>query len=250
VIAEKDKKVFLSIVIPAYNEEKRITSTIERIIEYVHERALASEIIVVDDGSTDKTDQVVEEISQKNQFPIKILKNEQNMGKGFTVKKGALAALGEYILFSDSDMSTPIEEFDKMLPLLTNDCDVTIGSRAMKNSDIQIRQVWYREGMGKIFNFFVQLLVFQGIKDTQCGFKAFRHDPAKRIFSKVTVNRFGFDVEVLFLAKMLKLKIGEVPIKWLNSPASRVRCVTDSLNMFSSLVQIRLNKIKGLYKGL
>ena len=243
-------EIYLTVILPAYNEENRIKTTLEHIFDYIRGKDFKVEVIVVDDGSSDYTYEVVEEISKSNDFPIKTFGNDKNMGKGFTVKKGVLQSNGRFILFSDADMSTPIEEFDKMLPLLEKEYDIVIGSRAMYESDIQKRQVWYREGMGKIFNFFVQLLVFRGIKDTQCGFKAFKGDNAKRIFSKVTINRFGFDVELLYLAKKMQLKITEVPIVWINSPASRVRCFSDSLLMFMSLIKIRMNELLGYYRNI
>jgi len=245
---DSSREVFLSVVVPAFNEEKRIKGTLDRIIRYLATKDFRSEIIVVDDGSRDGTIAAVKSVEEANDFPVLILRNNRNMGKGYTVKKGVLGSVGRYILFSDADMSTPIDEFDKMQPLLEENYDVVIGSRALMDSDIKKRQAWYRERMGKMFNFLVRILVFKGIKDTQCGFKAFKGEVARRIFSKITINRFGFDVELLYLARKLDLRIIEVPIVWINSPASRVRCVSDSLFMFMSLIKIRLNDLLGKYK--
>ena len=244
------EEIYLSIIIPAYNEEDRIKKTLEHIFKYLSEKSFTFEFVIVDDGCTDETIDIVKNTIGDKDYSFKIVKNDHNMGKGFSIKKGVIESSGKFLLFSDADMSTPIEEFDKMIPFLEGGSDIVIGSRALNNSDIRKRQIWYREMMGKIFNFFVQLLVLKGIKDTQCGFKAFKADDAKRIFTKMTIYRFGFDVELLYLARILNLKITEVPIIWINSPASKVRCVTDSLSMFMSLIKIRYNRLIGIYKNL
>lgn len=232
----------LSIIIPAYNESKRIEGTLKEIALYLKRKAICSEIIIINDGSSDNTQSILESIKSRletEKISFIILLNEQNRGKGYSVKKGINQAEGEYILFSDADLSTPIEELEKLLPFLENQHDIALGSRALKNSQILVAQSWYRERMGKVFNFLVQLLVLKGIKDTQCGFKCFKREAAKKIFSLMETDGFTFDVEVLFLAKRMNLKIIEVPIKWLNSPESRVHPIRDSLAMLKELIRIR-----------
>lgn len=234
-------QIFLSIVIPAYNEEKRIAQTIARIRAYLAQQDYLSEIIVVDDGSTDET---LEEAAEalKGIERTQILSRRRNLGKGFSVKEGVLASKGQHILFSDADLSTPIEELDKFLPWLEEGFDVLIGSRALPDSDIQVRQSYLRESMGKMFNVFVQLLVVKGIKDTQCGFKIFRREAAMDIFPRVKTRSFSFDVEVLFLSRKLGYRIKEIPVIWRNSPQSKVKIISSSLRMFLDLWRIRQSR--------
>ena len=170
------------------------------------------------------------------------------MGKGFSVKEGALSAHGEYIIFTDADLSTPIEEIDKLLKWMEEGYDIVIGSRALAESDIQIHQPWYREKMGKIFNLLVQALALRGIKDTQCGFKGFRKDVAEKIFPLQTINGFGFDVELLYLAKKHGYTIKEIPVRWLNRASSKVNPLTHSSQMFLDIIRIRMRDIKGKYE--
>lgn len=235
--------VFLSIVIPAYNEEKRIEETLEKILNYLKTKNYQYEIIVVDDGSSDNTVKVLETIAKENKN-IFILKNEQNSGKGYSVRKGVLESKGDYILFSDADLSTPIEEVEKLLHWLNQGFDVTIGSRGLKESDIKIHQPFYRELMGKFFNFLVQTLLIKGIKDTQCGFKCFKKDATKEIFKRQKIDGFGFDVEILYIAKKLNYKIKEVPVTWLNSPNSKVSPIKHSLEMFKDILKIKFGILK------
>jgi dolichyl-phosphate beta-glucosyltransferase len=237
------KRASISVVIPAYNEELRISKTIEKISLYLGGR-FDYEIIVVDDGSKDKTALVVEGLRS-----VRLIRNRQNIGKGYSVRRGILEAKHRLILMSDADLSTPIEEIEKLLPFIEEGFDIAIGSRGLKESDIEVRQPWYREGMGKIFNLFVRSLVIGGIKDTQCGFKLMKGDAAKKIFERCRINGFGFDVEALFIARKMNLMIKEVPIRWINSPNSRVRLVGDPIRMFFDLLRIRANWFMGRYKG-
>ena len=229
----------LSVVIPAYNEENRLPTTIKEIISYLDQGNADYEIIIVDDGSTDNTQLKVEEIKSKNSR-IRILQNTKNKGKGFSVKKGVLAAQGEYILFCDADGSTPISELDKLLTKLRAGYDIAIGSRGLKESQIRVRQPFYREYMGKIFNRLVRLLAVPGIADTQCGFKCFRREAARELFTLQKIKRFSFDVEILYLAQKGGYKIVEVPVVWMNSPVSRVGLIKDSLRMLFDVLRIRL----------
>jgi len=232
--------VEISIVIPAYNEEKRIESTLVKIIDYCTKNFDNYEIIVVDDGSKDKTIEII------SNFDIKLIKNEFNVGKGRSVKRGLFEAKYNFVLFSDADLATPIEELDKMLEY-TNDYDIIIASRNLEGSRKEVKQPFYRELMGKSFPFFVNLLVLRGIKDTQCGFKLFRKDCISDIFSLQSLDRWAFDVEVLFIAQKLGYKIKEVPVVWIDKEGSKLNPVKDAYSMFRDLLKIRSNSFSGKY---
>jgi dolichyl-phosphate beta-glucosyltransferase len=236
----------ISVIIPAYNEESRIQPTIERTHSYLSEKFRDFEIIVVDDGSTDKTVPVVESLG-RGRGNIRLIHYPENSGKGYAVKTGVLASRGDFLLTCDADQSTAIEELEKLFPFMEKGFDVVIGSRGLGESDIVVRQPWYRERMGKTFNMLVRALVIGGFKDTQCGFKLFSGDVARRLFRKSLISGFSFDVEILFLAKKEGFRIKEVPVKWLNSPNSRVRIVRDSAKMFAELFKIRAYWLSGKY---
>jgi dolichyl-phosphate beta-glucosyltransferase len=243
------KELVLSVVIPAYNEEERLPITLKRIYDYLSKQSFSFEVFVVDDGSTDRTAAIAKRFFQSRRVGT-VLENSGNRGKGFSVKCGVLHARGKYILFSDADLSTPIEELERLLqPLGDRCCDIAIASRAHKESDVRVSQPWYRKRMGQIFNIFVQLVAVQGIKDTQCGFKCFTRDAAMRIFPQQRLNGFGFDVEILYIARKAGYAIQEVPVAWINSPKSRVHPVTDSARMFFDLWRIRLNELRGRYSN-
>ena len=242
-------KSSVSVIVPAYNEESRIPSTLERLCEYLKCHFREFEIIIVDDGSSDDTASVVKALSLKLE-ELKLIQYEKNMGKGYAVRKGVLSSVGALVLMCDADLSTPIEELEKLRTLIDEaGFDIAIGSRGLRESDIIARQPWYREGMGKIFNMFVRTLVFGGIKDTQCGFKLFRGDVARNLFASSLINGFSFDVEILFLARKTGCRIKEEPVKWLNSPNSRVRLIRDPVKMFFELLKIRINWFAGRYKA-
>ncbi len=238
---------FLSIVIPAYNEEKRLLSTLDQICKYLSRQNYPYEVIVVDDGSTDNTLQIARDFANSNGH-IVVLTNGQNMGKGCTVRNGMLSAKGEYVFFTDADLSTPIEELEKCLPYLINSYDVVIGSRSLPGSVILVHQPWYREKMGKIFNFMVNMMLLNGIIDTQCGFKGFKREVVQKVFGRCKINGFSFDVEALYLSRKFNYKIKEIPIRWRNSTLSKVNPVKHSIQMFKDLLNIKIKDFKGCYK--
>ena len=241
-------RTFLSVVIPAYNESKRIRDSLKGIINYLEHQKYIWEIIIVNDGSSDSTADVIRNLMDT--YPVKLLTNETNRGKGFSVRKGMLNSQGEYVLFSDADLSTPIDELSKMLKIMAEGYDLVIGSRGLKESKILIRQPFYREFMGKVFNRIVRLLTVRGINDTQCGFKLFRGDIAKRIFNKQRLDGFSFDVEILYIAKKCRFSIKEIPVRWTNSPDSKVRALKNSPGMFFDLIKINFYNITGNYNNV
>ncbi len=245
--AHKNENIFLSVVIPAYNEEKRIASSLKSIVSYLNNQEFQSEIIMVDDGSTDNTIQLVEGLDV-NGINLNIIWNERNSGKCYSIRRGVQESAGEIILFSDADLSTPIEEFEKFLPYLNDGYDVVIGSRGLPESDIEVHQVWYREWMGKKFGSLVRFMALPGISDSQCGFKCFTKSSSERIFPRQKLNGFCFDVELLYITKKMNYQIKEVPICWRNSPASKVNPIRDSIRMFFDLLKIRFYDMKGKYK--
>ncbi len=236
----------LSVVIPAYNEEPRIPDTLRAVSRYLENTLEDYEIIVVDDGSSDRTADVVRGI--RRELPrISLISYPSNCGKGYAVRTGVLSSKDDLVLICDADLSTPIEEIERLRTFLANDFDIAIGSRGLQDSDIAVRQPWYRERMGKVFNAFVRTLVVGGIKDTQCGFKLFKGRVARTLFAKNRIDGFAFDVEILFLARKEGYKIKEVPVRWLNSPNSRVKIMSDPLKMFLELFKIRGNWLLGRY---
>ncbi len=227
----------ISIVIPAFNEAQRLPRTLDRIEAYLKERALDAEVIVVDDGSRDGTADVVR--ARAAGWPqLRLLTPGRNGGKGQAVRLGMAAATGRYRLFTDADLSVPIEELDRLLVPLRDGVAVAIASRALKESRVELHQPWYREAMGKVFNRLVRVFVLGGIHDTQCGFKAFSAEAAARVFPPLQTRGFGFDVEVLYRAHTAGLRIAEIPTRWINSPQSRVHPIRHSAAMFAELLAI------------
>lgn len=239
----------LSIIIPAFNEENRIKNTLLSIVDYLEENKINSEIIIVNDGSSDNTNLVIEKFQQK--IPnLKLINLSKNSGKGFSVKTGVEASKGEYILFTDADNSTPIEEFDKLYKKMKETgSEITIGSRYLHDSDIKIKQPIYRIFIGRIGNFLIRLFLIDGIKDTQCGFKLFKHKAAKEIFHFQKIKRFAFDMEAIVIANNMNYKIVEVPVSWFNSTESRVRPIKDTLRTLRDLFYIKVNLWSGRYSS-
>lgn len=235
--------MYLSVVIPAYNEKRRIGDSLTKIYTYFKKQDYDFEIVVIDDGSDDETLNLLKKYSQKIPNLI-ILKNESNRGKGFSVKKGVLKSRGDIILFTDADTSTPIEEIDKLISWLKNGYQIAIGSRDLPESQVEIHQRWYRELMGKTFNRIIRIILNLDYYDTQCGFKCFRRDAALEVFQSSKVCGFSFDVEILFIAKQRGIKVKEVPVRWYNSPESKVRLIRDSSRMLWDILKIRLNGVQ------
>lgn len=236
----------LSIVIPSYNEELRLPATLERIAEYLATIALRTEVVVVDDGSRDRTAAVAE--SFRSKLPgLRVLSNGSNRGKGYSVRHGMLEACGDIVLFTDADLSAPIEESDKLVAALKQGYDVAIGSRAMDRSLISTHESLFREFAGIIFNKIVRVVLRLPFVDTQCGFKAFRRDRCRIIFEQQRIEGFGFDPELLYLARHHGLKSIEIPVRWGHSPATKVNMLSDSMKMFVDIFAIRWNALRGRY---
>lgn len=242
----KKFKYDLSIVIPVFNEENRIKNTLLNIQDYIMHRNINAEIIISNDGSTDKTHLIIEE-RQKTMKNLSLIGTIKNKGKGAAVKNGIQRASGEYILMTDADHSTPIEELDRFIPLM-NEFDIIIGSRYLKDSHVKIKQPLTRVLIGRIGNALIQLFLINNIKDTQCGFKLFKHATAKNVFALQKVHRWGFDMEIIAIAQSLDYKIKEIPVSWFDSPESRFRPLKDCLYTFLELLYIKLNFWCGRYK--
>jgi dolichyl-phosphate beta-glucosyltransferase len=235
----------LSIIIPSYNEEARLPATLDRIAAYVSMSGRETEVLVVDDGSTDHTAAVAETFRGK--LPsLRVLSNGVNRGKGFSVRHGMLEARGRIVLFTDADLSAPIEEADKLLAVMDKN-DVAIGSRALDRSLISIHESLFREFAGIVFNKLVRIILRLPFVDTQCGFKAFRGGRCRIIFEQQRIERFGFDPELLYLARHHGLHAVEIPVRWAHSPATKVNMLRDSIQMFLDILVIRWNAIIGRY---
>jgi dolichyl-phosphate beta-glucosyltransferase len=235
----------VSVVVPAFNEAVRIGDSLRKIEAYLGKLPFTSEILVVDDGSSDDTSAIVKGFGLKG---LRLIRNEANHGKGFAVQMGALAATGEYVLLSDADLSAPIEELGKLLAAAENQrADVVIGSRAVDRSLISIHQSRVRELGGILFNQMVRLFLGLNLHDTQCGFKLFKREKIRPVFEKLTIWGFGFDPELLFLSSRAGLKILEVPVRWSHAEGSKIRFLRDGIRMFTDLVRIRWNSMRGRY---
>ena len=242
------KPTSLSIIIPAYNERERLPATLERIIGYMQAAGWEQwEIIVVDDGSSDGTSEIAEAAHDVNAC-VRVLHNPGNRGKGYAVRHGMLASRMDWRLLTDADLSAPIEELEKLWNAVKDDnAEVAIGSRALNRALIGVHQPGFRENAGKFFNFVMQIFVGLHIRDTQCGFKLFRADAAQTVFERQRIDRFGFDVEALFIAQHQGYRIAEIPVRWNHVEGSKVGMLNGAQS-FLDLAKIRLNQMTGKYK--
>lgn len=235
----------ISVVIPAYNEEYRIESSIVSIIKYLNANFNKYEIIIVDDCSSDITNEIVSRYTNEN---VRVLRNETNRGKGYSIKRGILNATYPMVLFSDSDLATPLEELKEFTEYITyHNYDIVIASRNLKESNIDVKQPCYRQILGKTFPKIVYFAFLKGFKDTQCGFKLFKTDIAKKIFQLQMIERFSFDVEVLLIAKKMGCLVKEAPVVWNDKAGSTVRTFKDGFQMLVDLLKIKYNDLMGKY---
>ena len=235
---------FLSVVVPIYNEEERIGPSLIRIVDYFAEKDYRYELILVMDGCEDNSAEICKGLLKKmkgrlENCSVNFLESMENHGKGYSVRKGCLFAKGKYVLFMDADLSTPVEEVEKLIAYLQDGFNIAIGSRAIRGADVVVKQSIIRRSMGKIFNFFVRMITGMDYHDTQCGFKCFDSTAVEIIFNRLKIDGFGFDVEILYLAKQFNLKVKEVPVRWFNSPKSKVRIIADSVEMLLSILKIK-----------
>ena len=240
----------VSIVIPAFDEEERLGDSLHKIQAYISTQGILAEIVVVDDGSGDKTTQVAETaLAEHPEIQSQALRYDKNRGKGYAVRTGMTAARADIVLFSDADLSTPIEEMPKLVdPIRSGEFDVTFGSRAIDRSLIGTHQPWRREQGGKVMNFVIRTMSRLPFSDTQCGFKAFDMRKFRPLLDVMTIDRFGFDVEFLFVANYHGLRLREIPVRWSNVEGSKVNVVRDTRRMFFELSQIRRNAKRGIYE--
>jgi glycosyltransferase involved in cell wall biosynthesis len=236
----------LSIVIPAYNEANRIEATLARVLECVDERGWDAEVLVVDDGSSDETEHVVQRWMESHSR-LQLIKNDGNRGKGYSVRNGLLQAAGNIVMFTDADLSAPMEEAERLMAALDAGADVAIGSRWLDKQKQTVHQPMYRRFFGRCFNQLTKRVMGLPFEDTQCGFKAFKREAAQTIFRLQTIERWGFDPEILFIARKLKCKVVEVPVTWGHDERSRMSYLKDGMKMLEEMAQIRWNWMRGRY---
>jgi dolichyl-phosphate beta-glucosyltransferase len=242
-----DGKIHLSVIIPAYNEQENLPKTINSVSDYLKKQNFGYEIIVVSDGSKDRTADIVRKLTAT--IPnLKLIDEKINRGKGYGVRIGMLKATGDFCLFMDADNATTIDQVERMWPEFKKGADVVIGSRDIEGANIVVAQPWWRILLGNIFNLIVQIFAgLWGIKDTQCGFKGFRATVVSNIFKRCQIDRWAFDVEVLLIAKKLGFKIKEIPVRWVNNPKSKVK-FKGMVKMLIEILKIRWNATIGIYK--
>jgi glycosyltransferase involved in cell wall biosynthesis len=245
VIERMADRPLLSVVLPAYDEAERIGASVVRARRFLDAQPWPSELIVVSDGSRDATAQKAREAGGAR---VQVIELASNRGKGAAVRHGCFAAAGEHVLFSDVDQSTPLEAALSFLDLHHAGFDVVVGSRALPGSEVHVRQAWWRQSMGRTFNRAARLVARAEMLDTQCGFKSFRRDAARAIFERARIDRFAFDVEVLWIARVLGLRIAERPVAWSNDDASKVHPVRDAARMLLDLAAIRWHAALGRYE--
>lgn len=235
-----------SIVIPAYNESQRLAPTLDKVLEYVAHENWNAEILVVNDGSKDDTADIVRAYSRN--FPsVRLVENPGNRGKGYAVKNGMLHASGDVLLMTDADLSSPIHESKKLFRAIEAGADVAIGSRWVDPSLQSVRQPWYRQIGGRVFNLVIRVILGLGQKDTQCGFKAFSRSAAQRLFPLQQIDRWGFDPELLFLAKRFHMKVDEIGVEWAHDERSKINPLKDGFRIVNDAIQVRRNSMSGKY---
>ena len=235
-----------SIVIPAYNEGSRVGDTLQKVLTYADQQGWDAEVIVVNDGSRDNTAEIVADYARKNPR-LRLLENPGNRGKGYSVRNGMLNARGKILLFSDADLSSPIEEAHKLFDALDKGADLAIGSRWLESGLQTQRQPLHRQLFGRVFNLLLRIILGLTFRDTQCGFKAFTHPAAEKIFPLQQIERWGFDPELLYLANKFRLKVIEVPVAWAHREGTRINPLRDGAKMFLEMLKIRWNAISGKY---
>ncbi len=235
-----------SIIIPAYNEQDRLGATLEKVLAYAAAQRWRSEVLVVNDGSRDATGDVAREFARRNPS-VRLIENPGNRGKGYSVRNGALNASGDIVLFTDADLSTPIEEAGKLFAAIAGGADVAIGSRWLKSELQTERQPVYRQIVGRAFNLVLWAILRINYKDTQCGFKAFSGRAARTLFSLQKIDRWGFDPELLLLARKMGMKVAEVPVEWAHDHRSKIRVFRDGFRMLADLLAVRWYQITGRY---
>jgi dolichyl-phosphate beta-glucosyltransferase len=232
-----ENSIELSVIVPAYNEERRLEPSLHRVLDYLVRRGTTYELLVVDDGSRDATSQVAAKLAGQG---VRVLRHERNRGKGAAVRTGLLASRGRKVLISDADLSTPIEEVEKLEPFLQDGTPLVIGSRGLADSQIRERQPFYREMMGRTFNRLIWMFGVRGIRDTQCGFKLARGEEGRQLASELKIEGFAWDVEMIWLARRRGYGIAEVGVVWVNSPDSRVDPIRSSFSMLRDIITMRL----------
>ena len=238
----------LSVVIPAYNEERRLPAYLVEILSYLDVQSFSFEVIIVDDGSQDGTVDMVERFTAENS-KVQLIRLPQNRGKGYAVKTGMLKASGKLRLFADADGATPITELEGLKKAINAGADAAVASRALHDDSHIVQTKFHRKLMGNVFNFIVRTLTVKGINDTQCGFKLFSAEAANAVFPLQRIQDFGFDVEVLYICQKKGYRIVEVPVNWTDIPGTKVRLIRDSLRMFKDVVKIRVNDWRGVYQA-
>ena len=237
-----------SLIIPAYNESARLGGTLERVLAYVHAQGWNAEVIVVNDGSRDNTAEIIKSFAANDPI-LRLVENPGNRGKGYSVRNGILNARGEILLFSDADLSSPIEEAPKLLAALDRGADIAIGSRWLRSETQTQRQPLHRQLFGRIFNVLLRLTLGLKFKDTQCGFKAFKQPAARAIFPLQKIERWGFDPEILFLARKFGFRVKEIPVVWGHSGGTRINPLVDGARMFQEMLRVRWYDLTGKYNA-
>lgn len=244
---QSQRGVYLSLIVPAFNEASRIVKTLDHIVSFLQSQSYPSEIIIVDDGSQDRTRDMVWE-RYGNHHGVRIFQQSRNLGKGEAVKQGMLLGKGEYLFFSDADLSVPIETLSLLLPKLEEDFDVTIGTRRKAGAVIEVHQPFHREFMGGIFTRLSNWILDLRVSDFTCGFKGFRRKAARELFARQRLKNWSFDAEILYLARLKGYQVLEIPVRWRNDERTKVRLWRDIVSSFLGLIQIRLNDLLGRYR--